>query len=57
MSILDNDLYESIISWTPNGMGFTVHDKIAFEEQITPVHFTKRAKFRSFLRKVSYSSL
>jgi hypothetical protein len=52
VTILDNRLYESILSWTPDGMAFTIYDKKAFEEQVIPVHFAKSAKFRSFLRKL-----
>jgi len=56
MIILDNDLYDSIVSWTPDGLAFTIHDQKAFEEQVIPIHFAKSAKFRSFLRKVSFPS-
>jgi len=56
MIILDNELYESILSWTPDGLAFTIHDPKAFEEQVIPAHFAKSAKFCSFLRKVSFTS-
>lgn len=45
--------YNHIISWTPEGDKFTVHNSKALVDQILPKYF-KQCKFSSFLRKVSH---
>ncbi|CAJ1941371.1 unnamed protein product [Cylindrotheca closterium] len=44
--------HHAIISWLPNGLGFKVHDKDAFEEQVMPKYF-RTNKFKAFQRNLN----
>ena len=54
MLLLDGEKYAHIISWTADGMAFTIHDILAFTE--LPSYFKPAGKLSSFLRKVSLHS-
>lgn len=51
MSILNNQELSDIITWHPNGKGFTVLDKIRLVTEVLPMYF-KEAKFSSFNRRL-----
>jgi len=53
MIVLCTKEYEHIISWTPEGDKFTIHNSKLLINEIFPKHF-KQCKFPSFLRKVSF---
>jgi len=54
MRVLDSDhpLLNQIISWTPDGLSFTVHCPKKLEDIILPLVFSAKAKFSSFQRKL-----
>ena len=47
----ETDGYSSIVSWLPNGNGFKVHNRMAFETTVLPQHFTA-VKYKSFQRQL-----
>mmetsp|Transcript_33530 Transcript_33530/g.70507 ORF Transcript_33530/g.70507 Transcript_33530/m.70507 type:complete len:528 (+) Transcript_33530:285-1868(+) len=49
--ILEKDAYQDIISWLPDGDGFSIHDKKRFVSQILPCYL-EGAKFSSFMRRL-----
>ena len=53
MAILDDDHFPDIISWLPDGSGFTIHDKKRFEVEVLPVYFLKQSKYTSFTRRMN----
>lgn len=57
MQILDDESYNHIISWTPDGKAFAVLKPTILEEKVLPAVFDNKqngnSKFKSFLRKVS----
>ena len=44
--------YESVVSWSPDGQSFVVHDIDAFTKDVLPRYF-KSKKFRSFVSIMS----
>jgi len=46
--------YESVISWTPDGNAFIIHQPKQFQESVLPEYFLSDANFNSFCRKVLY---
>lgn len=44
----------SIISWTPEGATFKIHDLGGFKNAILPKYFPKQSKFKSFKRQLQY---
>lgn len=44
----------SIISWTPAGRTFHIHDLDAFKTRILPKYFPKQSKYKSFRRQLQY---
>ncbi|CAJ1939273.1 unnamed protein product [Cylindrotheca closterium] len=44
----------SVISWTPSGNSFRIHDQNAFETEILPKYFPKQSKYGSFRRQLQY---
>jgi hypothetical protein len=44
--------YEDVISWSPDGKSFKVHDKVRFSNEIMPTHFGS-AKYRSFQKNLN----
>ncbi|CAJ1941375.1 unnamed protein product [Cylindrotheca closterium] len=44
--------HDAIISWLPNGLGFKVHDKDAFAEEVMPKYFSSN-KFKTFQRNLN----
>ena len=53
MKMLSNDAFCHIISWTHDGLSFTIHQPMALEKEVLPAVFDRPQKFHSFLRKVS----
>lgn len=51
VAILNNEELSEIITWHPNGNGFTVLDKIRLVNEVLPMYF-KEAKFSSFNRRL-----
>jgi hypothetical protein len=47
--------YESVISWTPDGNAFTIHQPEQFQERVIPDYFLSDANLASFCRKVCLS--
>jgi hypothetical protein len=43
-----------VISWTPSGTTFRIHDLDAFKTQILPQYFPKQKKYSSFRRQLQY---
>ena len=43
---------ESIVSWTPDGNGFKVHNVEQFVKNILPQFFSKQTKYKSFQRQL-----
>jgi hypothetical protein len=52
--VLECGDYNDVISWTPDGNSFTVHDPEAFTAKV-PAAVLREAKFSSFHRKVKYA--
>ncbi|CAJ1959501.1 unnamed protein product [Cylindrotheca closterium] len=43
-----------IISWTPDGKRFIIHDLGVFKTRILPKYFPKQSKYKSFRRQLQY---
>ncbi|GFH58108.1 hypothetical protein CTEN210_14584 [Chaetoceros tenuissimus] len=52
--LLDDNLFEEIISWQPHGRSFKVHQKEDFVKKVYPIYFKKSVKYPSFQRQLSY---
>ncbi|GFH55155.1 hypothetical protein CTEN210_11631 [Chaetoceros tenuissimus] len=52
--ILDDNLFEEIISWQPHGRSFKVHQQGDFMKKVYPIYFKKTVKYPSFQRQLSY---
>lgn len=50
--MVENPEYNNLISWTPDGKSFTIHDHHAFSQQVLPKFF-KHNKFNSFVRQLN----
>ena len=44
----------SVISWTPNGTTFRIHDLDRFKTHILPKYFPKQSQYKSFRRQLQY---
>jgi hypothetical protein len=44
---------DRVISWTPCGTAFTVHDIHAFVTIVMPIHFPGMASYKSFRRQLN----
>lgn len=44
--------HDKVVSWLPNGLGFKVHDKDAFAEEVMPHYFSSN-KFKTFQRNLN----
>ena len=44
----------SIISWSPTGRTFRIHDRDAFKTYILPKYFPKQSQYKSFRRQLQY---
>ncbi len=53
MEMLNNENISDIISWTPDGESFTIHDKKRFSSEVLPFYFKGQIKFSSFTRRVN----
>ncbi|CAJ1963181.1 unnamed protein product [Cylindrotheca closterium] len=53
-TVSEIDEEASIISWTPAGRTFRIHDLDAFKTQILPKYFPKQSKYKSFRRQLQY---
>jgi len=52
MQIIDDEANHNIVSWLPQGNGFTIHDKKQFEQVILP-KFMKKIHYSSFTRRMN----
>ena len=50
---LQKDEYENIISWSPNGDSFLIHDPAKFSDTVLNKYF-KHNNFASFVRQVLF---
>ncbi|CAJ1959500.1 unnamed protein product [Cylindrotheca closterium] len=50
----DVDAEGSIVSWTPTGKSFRIHNLGAFKKCVLPKYFPKQSKYKSFLRQLQY---
>lgn len=48
---VSNKKYDHIVSWSPDGRGFIIHDRDAFSGVILPLYFDN-GKFESFTRRL-----
>jgi Heat shock transcription factor len=53
MDILNNDEYQGIIQWLPQGDGFIIHDKQRCADEVLPHHFGSVSKYASFTRRLN----
>ena len=53
MSILCNEKYNNIISWSTDGRGFMIKKKRIFSDEILPIYFSRNLKYASFIRRLS----
>ncbi|CAJ1959497.1 unnamed protein product [Cylindrotheca closterium] len=51
---LDIDGESDIISWTPSGKTFKIHNVEAFKSKILPKYFPKQSQYKSFKRQLQY---
>lgn len=52
MEIIDDETNSDIVSWLPEGNGFTIHDKKKFEQVILP-KVMKKVHYSSFTRRMN----
>ena len=53
VEILADERYQDAISWLPHGRAFIVRNRKLFAEQVMPLHFSRKAKYSSFTRKLN----
>jgi hypothetical protein len=53
MEIIDDEANSHIVSWLPEGNGFTIHDKKKFEQIILPKIMNKKVHYSSFTRRMN----
>jgi hypothetical protein len=53
MEMLADERHLGIVSWLPHGKGFAILDKKRFSKEVMPRHFSRKAKFTSFTRKLN----
>ncbi|CAD8168516.1 unnamed protein product [Paramecium pentaurelia] len=51
-NILENNMYEDIVSWNQDGLSFTVKNISQFSSIVLPIHF-KHQNFSSFIRQLN----
>ncbi|CAK80365.1 unnamed protein product (macronuclear) [Paramecium tetraurelia] len=51
-NILENNIYEDIVSWNEDGLSFTVKNTSQFSSIVLPIHF-KHQNFSSFIRQLN----
>ncbi|CAD8061805.1 unnamed protein product [Paramecium primaurelia] len=51
-NILENNMYEDIVSWNEDGLSFTVKNISQFSSIVLPIHF-KHQNFSSFIRQLN----
>eukprot|EP00980_Cylindrotheca_fusiformis_P014689 scaffold4001_cov94-Cylindrotheca_fusiformis.AAC.7 len=49
-----DEVESTIISWTPSGESFKIHDRDAFSDRILPKHLPNQNKYKSFKRQLQY---
>lgn len=54
MRVLSSGKYDDVISWTPDGKAFVVHNQNELVKQVLPLNDFKGVKYSSFTRKVRY---
>ena len=52
--LLDENLFEDIISWQPHGRSFKIHKQGDFIKKVYPIYFKNNVKYPSFQRQLSY---
>ena len=53
MEILADEQYGESICWLPHGRAFTIRNRKLFAEKVMPLHFSRKAKYSSFTRKLN----
>jgi HSF-type DNA-binding len=53
MGILADPMNQDAIAWLPDGQTFVIRDREMFTETVMPKHFSRKAKFSSFTRKLN----
>ncbi len=53
MEMLQNEKVSDIISWTPDGNAFSIHDKKRFASEVLPLYFKESIQFSSFTRRMN----
>mmetsp|Transcript_22311 Transcript_22311/g.32613 ORF Transcript_22311/g.32613 Transcript_22311/m.32613 type:complete len:258 (-) Transcript_22311:152-925(-) len=51
MAVLNDDLSPDIVTWLPEGHGFTILDKKRFESEVMPQYF-KESRYTSFTKRL-----
>jgi hypothetical protein len=49
----EQDGFEEIISWLPDGKAFKIHSRLAFETKVLPVYFPTMTSYKSFRRQLN----
>ncbi|OEU08623.1 hypothetical protein FRACYDRAFT_196221, partial [Fragilariopsis cylindrus CCMP1102] len=52
LELADQEGFDNIVSWLPDGRSFKVHDPSEFVEQIMP-NFFLQSKYKSFQRQLN----
>lgn len=53
MEILADERYQEAICWLPHGRAFIIRNRKLFAETVMPLHFSRKAKYSSFTRKLN----
>lgn len=53
LKILSKSDREDIISWTPNGKAFKIHDKDRLMQALSPCYYFEATKYDNFMRKLN----
>jgi HSF-type DNA-binding len=53
VEILGDERYEEAICWLPHGRAFIIRNRKLFAETVMPLHFSRKAKYSSFTRKLN----
>jgi hypothetical protein len=53
MEILSDRQYNDSISWLPHGRAFFIKNRKLFGETVMPRYFSRKAKYRSFTRRLN----
>lgn len=53
VEILADERYQEAICWLPHGRAFIIRNRKLFAETVMPLHFSRKAKYSSFTRKLN----